>query len=443
MPRCRSLSQPHDPDLSGMLKIFIATGLGFMLLPGTFVGVVNLLKISSTHAPGAADSGWVQAHGHAQVFGWLGTFILGIGYYAIPRLRLSPFSYRAAWTTYTLWTTGVTMRWAVGTWPWQWRVLFPLAGFLELAAVAIFAISVFAPRPRARDDSWRKSVVIITAAGTSMVIAVAVNACASLIVALTADAPVFPAAFNQRFLVLITWGFIVPFVWGFSSRWVPPLLGLRKTRKTLLIPSLVVLFIGVGSAAAGQLAVSATLLLIAAILFAVALRLFEPSVKEAKLRGVHEWTPLFIRGAYAWSVVAAALAIVAALVPAPNGYAGASRHAITVGFFAAAVFSIGPRILPAFFNVRRLWSTRMMAASLLLLNIGCTTRVVSQILAYQHLSSSAWHTLTMSAIIEMLAVTLFAVNMMLTLTTGSPLEVFLETRRDREALDRARKAQTA
>lgn len=32
--------------------------------------------------------------------------------------------------------------------------------------------------------------------------------------------------------------------------------------------------------------------------------------------------------------------------------------------------------------------------------------------------------------------------MMLTLTTGSPLEVFLEARRDREALDRAREAQT-
>lgn len=201
-----------------------------------------------------------------------------------------------------------------------------------------------------------------------------------------------------------------------------------------------VLFIGVGIAAAGHFAVSAMLLLMATTLFAVALRLFEPPVKEAKLRGVHEWTPLFIRGAYAWSVVAAALAIVAALVPAPNGFAGASRHALTVGFFAAAVFSIGPRIVPAFFNVRRLWSPRMMAASLLLLNIGCATRVVSQILAYQHLSSSAWHILTMSAIIEMLAVTLFAVNMLMTLTTGSPLEVFLEAQR--EALDRAREAET-
>ncbi len=93
MPRRRSLSHPHDPDLSRMLIIYIATGLAFMLLPGTFVGVVTLLEIGSAHAPAAADAGWVQADGHAQLFGWLGTFILGIGYYAIPRLRLSRFSY--------------------------------------------------------------------------------------------------------------------------------------------------------------------------------------------------------------------------------------------------------------------------------------------------------------------------------------------------------------
>ena len=109
---------------------------------------------------------------------------------------------------------------------------------------------------------------------------------------------------------------------------------------------------------------------------------------------------------------------------------------------AAAVFTIGARILPAFFSVRRLWSTGMMAASLLLRSIFCTTRVVSQILAYQHPSSGVWNTLTMSAIIEMLAVTLFAADMLLTLTTGSPLEVLLQARREREALGRAREAQT-
>ena len=65
MPRCSSLSQPHDPDLSRMLAVYVVTGLAFMLLPGTFVGVLNLMKIASAHAATAVDASWVQAHGHA------------------------------------------------------------------------------------------------------------------------------------------------------------------------------------------------------------------------------------------------------------------------------------------------------------------------------------------------------------------------------------------
>lgn len=404
MPRCSSLSQPHDPDLSRMLVVYIATGLAFMLLPGTFVGVLNLLKIASAHTAGAADAAWVQAHGHAQLFGWLGTFILGIGYYAIPRLRLTRFSRAAAWTTYALWTAGVTIRWAIGTWPWQWRFLLALSAALELQAVAIFATSVFLARPRARNDAWRNSIAMITAAGCAMFAGVAMNAVESFIVALDGSEPVFPPAFNQRYLMVITWGFVVPFIWGFSSRWLPPLLGLKKTRNALLTPALITLFIGVALA-------NGIVLVAASAMYIAAIRLFESGEREPKIRR------LYIRAAYSWSIVAALLGMIAG-----RGFAGASRHALTVGFFAAAAFTIGSRVLPAFFNVRRLWSTRVMAASLLLLNIGCTIRVVSQILAYEQLSTHAWYALGISAVIEMTAVTLFAANMIMTLTTGSPLE---------------------
>jgi uncharacterized protein involved in response to NO len=411
-----------------MLVVYIATGLFFMLLPGTLVGVANLLTISASHTPRAADAGWVQAHGHAQIFGWLGTFILGIGYFAIPRLRLAAWSPVAAWTTYALWTTGVAMRWAVGTWPWQWRVLFPLAGLLELAAVLVFCVSVFFARPRMRDDKWRTSIVMITAGGWGMFAAVAIGAWMSFRI----DAPMFPFDFNQRYLALITWGFVVPFVWGFSTRWLPPLLGLRPTRKAWLKPALALLAGAVVIAMTGALLLSAIVALAASLVFVLALRMWEPSAKEPKLRGVHHWTPAFLRIAYAWLAIAAILSIVSAALPLPNGWAGASRHALTVGFFAVAVFAIGPRVLPAFFGVQRLWSTRLMAAVLVLVNAGCTLRVTSQILAYEGISAMAWKVLPASAVIEMAAVILFAVNMMMTLTTGSPLETFLEAQRERE-----------
>lgn len=418
-----------------MLKVFIATGIAFMLLPGTFVGVMNLLKISASHTSGAADAGWIQAHGHAQIFGWLGTFILGVGFYTIPRLRLSQFHPCTAWVTYALWVTGVTTRWAVGTWPpSNWRLLFPLAATLELIAILLFCFSVYLSRPRTTDaGGWRTSVLMITAAGWAMLAAVVFNAWQSFLVAEHGTAPVLPFDVNQRYLVLITWGFIVPFVWGFSTRWLPPLLGLRKSRKEWMLPALGIAFAGVGVALAGFLLASSIILMVSALAFIHALRVWEPLEKKPTLRGVHPSAPFFIRSAYAWLVVAGVLAIVAAARPLPNGYAGAGRHALTVGFFAIVVFVVGPRVLPAFFNVVRLWSPRLMAVSLTLLSIGCTMRVVSQILAYEHISAFAWKTLPLSAIVEMTAVTLFAFNMVMTLTVDSPLELLAKQEAEKDA----------
>jgi uncharacterized protein involved in response to NO len=67
---------------------FIITGLLFMLFPGTFLGVWNLLQISGRESVNSISPAWVQAHGHAQVFGWVGSFQNGIerryGAHALP-----------------------------------------------------------------------------------------------------------------------------------------------------------------------------------------------------------------------------------------------------------------------------------------------------------------------------------------------------------------------
>lgn len=423
MARCTSLSEPYDHGLSAQLITFIITGMAFMLLPGTFLGVVNLFKISASATPSAADTAWIQAHGHAQIFGWLGTFILGVGFYAIPRLRLSRYSAAAAWTTYGLWVAGVTMRWAGGVTPWHWRELFRTGNVLELLAVTLFFVSVFVPAPRAIEEKWRSSVLMIEVAALGMAAALVMNVYEAFRIA----TPVFPNAFNQRFLGVATWGFVVPFIWGFATRWVPPLMGLPKSRKSFLLPVVALLFAGI--------AVNAPAVILAACVgFVLALRIFEPSQKEPKLRGVHPSIAFFLRSAFGWMIIAAVLAIVASLSKTPNGFTGAGRHALTVGFMVVTVFCIGPRVLPAFFGKRRLFSTNMMFASLLLVSAGCAMRVGSQVLAYGHISSGAWRWLPASAVLEMTAVMIFAVNMLLTLTTGSPLETFYEAQNARDAI---------
>jgi len=57
-----------------------------------------------------------------------------------------------------------------------------------------------------------------------------------------------------------------------------------------------------------------------------------------------------------------------------------------------------------------------MFASLLLLNVGCTLRVGSEIPAYEGLAHAQlfWHILPVSAVTELTAVTLFAANLLVT-----------------------------
>jgi uncharacterized protein involved in response to NO len=55
-----------------------------------------------------------------------------------------------------------------------------------------------------------------------------------------------------------------------------------------------------------------------------------------------------------------------------------------------------------------------MFAALALLSMGCLLRVGSEILAYQGLARAAWSWLPVSAITEMTAVTIFAVNLAVT-----------------------------
>jgi uncharacterized protein involved in response to NO len=114
--------------------------------------------------------------------------------------------------------------------------------------------------------------------------------------------------------------------------------------------------------------------------------------------------------------VSSVLAIWASITVNSAGMLGASRHALTVGFVTMMVFCIGQRVLPAFSGMRLLFSTQLMFAALSLLSLGCLIRVGSELLAYQGFARAAWSCLPISAIAEMTAVTIFAVNLPITFT---------------------------
>lgn len=418
-----ALTISRETRLSRLLLTYIITGLFFMLLPGTFLGMWNLIAISGRHSADSVSPAWIQAHGHAQIFGWIGAFILGIGFYSIPKLRrLDPFALSAGWASWALWTTGVTLRWWTGISEWHWRIAAPFSAALELAAFLIFLRCVSGHRPeKSGTATIEKWALVVIAASMGLLLTLIVNLGAEFWLALHAVSPALPSGFDQRFLVLETWGFLVPFVWGFSAKWLPVFLGLRPVRGGRLLAAVALNFGGVVAALAGWMIPAVVLLLAGVVVAAHALRLFEPPLGPAKVKGVSASYPFFIRLAYAWAAVAAVLGIWAALAENSQGIWGASRHALTVGFLATMVFAVGQRVLPAFSGMRLLFSTKLMFAALALLAVGCLLRVTSEVLAYQALATRAWACLPVSAVIEMTAVMLFAINLGVTFARNRPV----------------------
>ena len=403
----------REQSLSHMLMTYIVTGLVFMLLPGTFLGVWNLIKISNREAAESIAPAWIQAHGHAQLFGWVGTFILGIGFYSIPKLRkLKAFALWEGWLCWALWVVGVTTRWLSDIYPWHWRILMPMSAVLEVLAFLIFFQAVSSHRPsNGMPKPWESWTFVVIAATLGLLASLALNLGASIQLALYGGSPAFPHEFDQRYLIVSAWGFLVPMVWGFSARWLPVFMGLRPLRGSLLLVAAGLNTAGVVVGFFERFTAASVLLLGGAAMAIVAIRFFEPA---AKTINVHGSFPIFIRIAYGWLLIAATLGIWASCAGEAPGIWGASRHALTVGFIAAMVFSVGQRILPSFCGMRVLWSPRLMLVMLVLLMTGCTLRVTSEILAYQNYAAWAWNVLPVSALIELAAVTLFAVNLFVT-----------------------------
>ena len=412
----------REMQKSWMLRAWILSGLFFMALPGTLLGFSNLVSISTHHGLGSMPAAWMEGHGHAQVFGWIGSFILGIGFYSQPGRGRSVL--RIPLTCYLFWTSGVLLRWVGNIYAWHWKTLLVASSAMELIAVFLFLTAASQHKrtdktspgsARKGMEAWMMSVLLSTA---MLTIVVVFNFVECMRLAIHGATPSFPHALDQKYLVLLGWGFLAPVVWGFSARWLPSFLALRAPRSRLLQLALLADVTGTAVAVSGLLRVATVLFVLAAILVLAALRLIERPHGRAKTLGIHRSFPVFVRLAYVWLPIAAGMSVWAAWADQHGGIWGASRHALTVGFAATMVFSIGPRILPHFCGIARLFSTRLMLASLLLLQAGCLLRVTAEPLAYEGFLSPAWRVLPVSGVLELTGVLIFAANMAVTLLLG-------------------------
>ncbi len=410
--------KPTIPDpiperqLARLLAAYVVTGLFFMILPGTVLGVWNLVGISSQREMVAVSAAWIQAHGHAQFFGWVGTFIIGISLYTLPKFRGSMCrSIPIAWAMLTMWSAGVGLRWFAGIQNAVHPAEFRIASALELV-VGVLLLWQVTPSgaKRRKGQAWEAPIF---AGFTALLMLLAWQL---LLVARPFASPALPAVSDRILISMAIWTFAFPVVAGYSGKFFPGLIGAPPPHRTGIRLVLVLVFTAALGFALDSTVLAATATSASVALACWSLRVFHPKVGNPKTTGVYHLYPQFARLAYVWLTVSAILGFGVARA----GMLGASRHAFTVGFLATLIFSIGPRILPSFLNSRELWSARLMQYSLALITAGCALRVLTEPLAYGGIAASAWKVLPVSAFAELAAVLLFGFNLAMSLATPIP-----------------------
>src|SRR6266536_1018772 len=120
---------------------FFKSAIAVVLTLGAAWGAYLLLRIGLTGSFGAAGLHEVNAHGHAQIFGWVGLFVMGFAYQAFPRFKHTDLAFpRLAYASGFMMLGGILVR-SVGeplaaVLPWAGSIAVA-AALLELAAAGL------------------------------------------------------------------------------------------------------------------------------------------------------------------------------------------------------------------------------------------------------------------------------------------------------------------
>lgn len=379
---------------------FFAGAIAVMLTLGASWGTALLWQIASARHFTSLSVQAVNAHGSAQVFGWVGLFVMGALYGLLPRLWKAPLAWPHLANVVLILTlaaialnsTGTALRdaWAPGT------AMALTGSVLHIFAAALFAAQIIRTFIAGR-RSHRTPVdpfVGFIFAGLSWFIAMSVlnawHTYTTLTAATLTDLLWHVATYQAPLRDMQIHGMALTIVLGMSSRLLPELFGLRQTpaRRAWGVLALI------STAVAGECAifiayrwsgnhVIAAFLMIPWMMLAGAVAWMVLPWRLWRPMPAREPTTKFIRAAYGWLFVSLAMLLLlpvytnAVHLPFSHAYYGAIRHAITVGFLSLMIVGLSSKLAPMVLGIEAARLTDL-TGPFVLINAGCALRVIAQ-----------------------------------------------------------------
>lgn len=374
--RAALLSDDQRRDLPVTL-LFLATSAAVALLAGLPLGGWLLLQLwLGTPLPEGIWVAVARLHGQAQLVGFAGLLIMGIGFRILPRFRtVGPPRRRIVLVSYGLIAVSVVVRpWHLWADPGGQAAVLLAASLLELAGASLYggtAVAILA-----RGEARRRADELILATGALWFpIGAAFGLAARL--PLTGGAVATDPGLHAASVWALLLGFVTAHVVGVSLRVAPAFAGAAPAAPWVIVAGTVLWSAGV-AAMMSAIAWAGGPLLAGAVLLARAVGVFRTPAVARPLPPAARLARLSFQVAFGWLVTAAAVLLAAGTMPWPlPGASSAARHALALGLLMTVVFAVGARLIPALTG-GPLLGVRAVGAAIVLTNGAAALRVASE-----------------------------------------------------------------
>jgi iron-sulfur cluster repair protein YtfE (RIC family) len=427
---------------------FIKAAIIIALSTGCVYGAFILFYMGIQHSLYAVPKVLIETHGHTQIFGWVGLFIMGVSYFILPRFyAVRIYSGKLANLSFYCMVVGIFL-------VFTYRTLLPLNNhsffkililsgcLLEVAAVLMFLIVAMKTILSAEKQELETYETFLISGYLWFLIMTVAHA-GIVLYMLNADKTVFPHAAIYPLRHIQVMGFITLVIFGVVSRTLPAFLGLKTPNAKINLIIMFMLNASVIVRAVSQPLMfyyadvylpfyhvfntlyftSGCVELLSILLFLYNLNILSKPEVDFSGMEIEKSYEKFVWAGILWLLVAEIAMMVFTVqesftgIPVSHALIGAYRHAVTVGFITMMIFGFASRIIPISQGIK-LHSYSLLLWTFILINAGSAIRVIFQPLAVHTGSVPAYLVMGISGLIESIAILLFGINIWRTISDG-------------------------
>ena len=381
---------------------FFLAGIALILTAGATWGAWLLWQIGFAGKFTGVSIHHVNAHGHAQIYGWVGLFIMGFAYQAFPRMwQVKLPAPKLAVLAFILMAFGILIR-TVGMTVaglGQHAVLAAMVGAAaEVVSVLIFAAQITVAFRRS--DVRLEPYVAFAFGAVFWFVAQAgldvFHTYKTMTAASQKELLWYVATYQAPLRDLQIHGLALFMILAVSIRMFPALFELPQIRDRRAWGALAVLSVAVVGESVLFVAYRwannhalAALLMVPWLMLAVGCWMVAGPWRLWRPLPIADRSGKFIRAAYAWLAISLFMLLMLPVYQAASGikfshaYYGGIRHAITVGFISLMIMGMAAKVVPTLNGIdpRRL---SPLWGPFILVNVGCFLRVSLQTLTDWH-----------------------------------------------------------